>query len=126
MAAPYIVIIEDNNAVRALIGDVLKDDGHKVALCATSDEAYSWVRKKPPILVILDFHLDEELSGGELVQALRLEAAMAGVPIILCSADKQALDDTRIQYQLHLHVLEKPFNIGELLATVDKAIERRL
>lgn len=122
MAEPYIVVIDDSNSVRALIGDVLNDDGHKVVLCATSGEAYAWVRKEPPVLVILDFHLDEELSGGELVQALRLEREMADVPIILCSADRQALLQAQTHQQALLHILEKPFNIGALLATVDKAI----
>jgi two-component system, OmpR family, response regulator len=64
-------------------------EGLRVATAASVDEALELARQVPPQLLVIDLHLPGT-DGPALLQALRREPGLAGIPAFLCSADEGA------------------------------------
>jgi two-component system, OmpR family, phosphate regulon response regulator PhoB len=123
---PCILIVEDDPAVQAMLQDVLADAGHITCSCATAQDAQYLIAMQHVDLCILDMHLLGRWAGGMDVLALaRLVPATRTLPIIVCSADKPFLEAHRdALFAQDCVVLEKPFDIKLLLATIDTALDR--
>jgi CheY-like chemotaxis protein len=81
---PTLLIIDDNQTLIELFQRYLA--GHRIVVCgATSGEAaLTIVRQQPPQAIVLDVMMPHQ-DGWEVLQALRKEAALANVPILVCS-----------------------------------------
>lgn len=81
------------------------------------------LKQTMPDAVILDLRMEERLTGLALLDRITGDPATRHIAVIICSGDRSALNtyaahlDTR-----HCTVLVKPFDIGELLATVRAAV----
>ena len=53
-----ILIVDDEEDIRALIAGILEDEGHKTRQAGSSQEALSEVAARRPSLVILDIWMD--------------------------------------------------------------------
>lgn len=62
-------------------------DGVSVSTAANGAEALDLARAQAPQLLVIDLHLPDT-DGPALLQALRREAGLSGVPAVLCSADE--------------------------------------
>ena len=65
-----IVIVDDDEAIRELVSDVLETENFKVIKCADTDEGYKRILKSKPDLVILDVKMPQ-IGGIELCRLLR-------------------------------------------------------
>ena len=63
--------------------------GVRVSTAASGAEALGLARNDPPQLLVIDLHLPDT-DGYALLHALRLDAALSGVPAYLCTADDSA------------------------------------
>ena len=75
-----------------------------------------------PDLILLDMHLPD-ISGMELLRRFRADPRLAGVPIVMVSAD--ALEqqiDAAFEAGCNQY-LTKPVNVSELLAVIDAILE---
>jgi CheY-like chemotaxis protein len=63
--------------------------GIRVSTAASGAEALDLARASPPQLLVIDLHLPD-IDGYALLQLLRRDGALAGVPAFLCSADDGA------------------------------------
>ncbi|MGY4979032.1 response regulator transcription factor [Streptomyces sp. 900105755] len=116
----FIVVCEDDAAVRDVLKRALEHDGHTVALAATADSLLRHLEPVPQ-LVVLDLGLPDA-DGRDVCLALR--ARGVDVPVLMLTA----LDG------MHHKVggfeagaddyLTKPFDIPELLVRV-RALLRR-
>jgi DNA-binding response OmpR family regulator len=66
------------------------------------------------------------VSGWEIVTLSRAHAALAEVPILVCSADVSALRERADELARigNVHVLEKPFSIDEITEVVERLVGR--
>ena len=122
-AAPLIYVVEDDREMRNILEEVLTDSGYQTLGCPTAYEAWYLIEAEPPDLMLLDNHLEQYGAGWALLKKVRAESAAAKVPIIIISADVQFL---RLwSSELHAQrcfVIEKPFDLDDVLATVYAAI----
>jgi len=87
-------------------------------------DALAAIRAAPPSLILLDMHLPD-IDGLQLLRMLKDDAATAGVPVVVVSADAVA---TRIKAALEAgaeQYLTKPVNVAELLRLLDELLEQR-
>jgi DNA-binding response OmpR family regulator len=97
----------------------LTDEGYQTLCCRSQLEAYAQVVLDRPALLIADLHLEQRASGLRLAKQLRQNARTRDLPILICSADQAFLRERMDQLQqLGCTVLEKPFDLEDLLATV--------
>ncbi|HEY7796867.1 MAG TPA: response regulator, partial [Microbacteriaceae bacterium] len=77
-----ILVIDDDNALREMVGIVLENAGYQSVFCADGAQAMSIFNQEKPDLVLLDVMLPGE-DGVSVCKKLRVES---GVPIIMLTA----------------------------------------
>ncbi len=119
---PRVVVAEDNADLRTYLGEVLGDD-YDVELVPDGQAALEAVRREPPDLVLSDV-LMPCLDGYGLLDAIRQEPALTGVPVILLSARAGETETSSALGAGADDYLVKPFSVLELRARVASNLER--
>jgi DNA-binding response OmpR family regulator len=114
------VVIEDDEAISALVGTYLEQAGYEVVRECTGEGGLEAVDRRHPRFVVLDLGLPD-LDGFDLCRRLR---SSGDVPILILTArDEEA--DRVIGLELGADdYLTKPFSPRELVARV-RAVLRR-
>ena len=114
------VVIEDDEAISALVGTYLEQAGFEVVCECTGEGGFKAVDRQHPRFVVLDLGLPD-VDGFDLCRRLR---GSADVPILILTArDEEA--DRVIGLELGADdYLTKPFSPRELVARV-RAVLRR-
>jgi two-component system KDP operon response regulator KdpE len=113
-----ILLVDDEPQIHRFLRPTLEAAGYTVARAETGAEALRLAAFKPPSLVLLDLGLPDMDGQDTLVQLRRFCSA----PVIVLSARDRssekivALDAGANDY------VEKPFDIGELLARIRAAL----
>ena len=119
MTRPLIAVVNDDPAFLDLMHELLTDESYTTVLLHEGSSAYDMIRKQHPDLVILDLRLEHPEAGWKTLQLLRLDPETNDIPVILCSADTNALREKEDWLkQRDIKVLEKPFNLDDMLKMV--------
>ena len=123
---PRISVVNDNPDFLELMSAILDEDaGYEVRLFNGQDTQIDALADSDPNLIMVDLLLGGA-SGWEIVTLSRADERLAGVPIIICSADVAALRDRADELEQigNVHVLAKPFSIDEITGLVEQLIGR--
>lgn len=121
---PILLIVEDEPAIRSLLGLALADLSCRIQQSANLAEAREQLAHAPPDLILLDWMLPDG-NGIELLRELRQHPAHSGTAVLMLTARSAESDIIRGLEQGADDYLTKPFSLGELKARV-KALLRRL
>jgi GAF domain-containing protein/class 3 adenylate cyclase/two-component SAPR family response regulator len=112
-----VLVVEDNADMRSYVSSVLQRAGHEVHTARHGGEGFQIAQTLQPHLIVTDLMMPM-VSGLEMIQQVRQDAALRGTPIVLLTAKADA--DTRIEgaEKGADAYLSKPFNDRELLAEV--------
>ena len=124
MAAPRLLVVEDDPALAELVEFRFRAEGYDVTATPDGDEALLLASEEVPDLVILDWMI-EGVSGIEVCRRLRRRASTAHVPIIMLTARGAEEDRIRGLETGADDYVTKPFSPRELVARVN-AIMRRI
>ena len=121
MSNPHVLVVDDEADIRALIKDILSDEGYGVTVAANAAEARSARAERKFDLILLDIWmpdtdgitlLREWSDGGELQS-----------PVVIMSGHgtvDAAVEATRLGA---FDFVEKPLSLAKLLRTVEAALE---
>ena len=127
MATAGVLIVEDDEEVRALVAECLRDEGYTVYEAPDGKPALERLRTHPAgLVVILDLWMPG-MDGFAVLQAVAEESPLATRhAFILFSATAKTLPPkvTEILKRLRVTVVSKPFDLDELLAAVQQAATR--
>ena len=113
-----ILIVDDEKQIHRFLRPTLEASGYAVTQAETGAEALREVAARPPSLVLLDLGLPD-IDGQTVLRRLR---AFAQMPVIVLSArDRPAEKITALDAGANDYV-EKPFDMGELLARIRVAL----
>jgi DNA-binding response OmpR family regulator len=116
-----ILIIEDDPNILLGLEEILKGEGHEVAVCQRGDQALDAVARHRPSLIVLDVMLPGS-SGYEVCRQLR--AKQVAVPILMLTAKGQEMDKV-IGLDLGADdYVTKPFGVRELVARIHALLRR--
>jgi DNA-binding NtrC family response regulator len=123
-SAPVIVVIDDDPATRDVMHEILADADYIVELWDGRTDPLVMIAQTQPHLVIQDIRLGTPLTIWELLDHID-SLRPARVPaVILCSADRDFIRTHRGQLEdRSCAILEKPFDIDQLLETVASCLE---
>jgi GAF domain-containing protein/class 3 adenylate cyclase/ActR/RegA family two-component response regulator len=112
-----ILVVDDNPDLRTYVSEILRRNGYQVQTSRNGYEGHRLAKEIIPSLVITDLMMPL-VSGLEMIQMIRSEEKLKGIPIILLTAKVD--EETRIEGTEHGAdaYLAKPFNDRELLAEV--------
>jgi len=126
--ARRILVVDDYEYLLYLLRSLLEDEHYQVSVVSRGAEAHARIRENPPDLIILDLKLDN-MSGLDILEALRSHEATANIPVLIYTAaileaesvaTLVAGNPTRYR---NVSVLRKPFEVDELLDRVGQMIE---
>lgn len=117
-----VLHIEDNETNFHLVARILEDRSDLNVLWASSaEEGMSLAAEHSPSLILLDLNLPDS-HGGELLGRIKSNPLMAGIPIIVLSADVSPSQIERMLQAGARDYLTKPFEIKRLLCLVDEVL----
>ncbi len=119
-----ILVADDEAPLRALLVRFLQLEHYDVISAGNGAEAIDLVAEQHPDLVLLDLNMPV-MSGVEVLQRLKADAASRDVPVVVVSSD---VDVEQIAACLKLGAedyLPKPFHPTILSARVSTCLERR-
>ena len=121
-----VTVVNDTPDFLELVGDILEGDRYDTTLIdGDRDDALQLIKASRPDLLMIDLRLGTEgLSGWEIAQQVRRGAEFAGLPILICSADIQAMGQLEVDLadDRRVATLRKPFEIDELTETIDRLL----
>ncbi len=121
---PYILVMEDEDALATLLQYNLEKEGYDVVIAADGEEGLVQVDERQPDLVLLDWMLPK-VSGIEVCRRLRGRAETRNLPIIMLTARGEETDRVRGLDTGADDYLTKPFSMVELIARI-RAVLRRI
>lgn len=113
-----VLLVEDDIDVREILRELLEDAGYSVTWAANGREALAHLKHgRAPRLILLDLMMPI-MDGPAFRAAQRQDPALAPIPVVVISADHGV--DAKIGEMQVDGYLPKPFEVGTLLATVDR------
>ncbi|RTZ21304.1 response regulator [Vibrio penaeicida] len=115
-----VVVVDDDQDIRDVLGDALSQQGHNVILAENGDQLMSAFKQDNPDVILLDLRLKQE-DGLQLAKAIREQST---VPIMMLTGKG---DETDRIIGLEIAAddyMMKPFNLRELIARVNALLRR--
>jgi serine/threonine-protein kinase PpkA len=130
-----VLIVEDDDAIRANITRLLKLEGFNIMSATNGREALERAHSIRPDVIISDVGMPE-MDGLQLIQAIRADKSLATIPVMLLTAMDDRASMRRGMSSGADDYLGKPFTRAELLealqgllrkkAVIDEVIESEL
>jgi len=117
-----ILIVDDTLVMIKILSKKLLGAGYKVRAARTGELALEGARAKPPDLMLLDINLPG-LSGYEVCELLKQDAALRHIPVIFISAMDDVIDKVQAFEVGGVDYLTKPVQMQEALARINTHLE---
>ena len=121
VSKPRVMVVEDDDAIRAGLCDVLRFGGYIPLPCARGDVAVKEILAASPDLVLLDVMLPGR-DGFEILREVR--AVRATLPIVMVTARGDERDRVDGLERGADDYVVKPFSAREVLARVGAVLRR--
>jgi len=121
---PRVAVIEDDAAVRRVLGRILEDAGYGVLALPDGESGLRAIAEHQPDLVILDLTLPR-IDGLEVCRRLRADPASVALPIIVLTAHTSTSDMVAALDAGADDFVAKPFQQVELLARLRSSFRTR-
>jgi DNA-binding response OmpR family regulator len=115
-----ILVVDDDDDIRALVGELLERAGHGVIKAPDGESALKLFYSRQPDLVVLDVSMPG-LDGWEVLNRIR---ELSDVPVLMLTARAEELEKVRGLRAGADDYVTKPFGGQELLARVDATLRR--
>ena len=120
-----VLVVDDDQRIRELITELIENEGYEVASAADGGGALELVNSFEPDVVISDVVMPV-LDGIELCRQIKKEPRTAGIPVLLISGLRNAVEDSIEGLTAGADdYLDVPFRNEELLVKVARLAERR-
>ncbi|WP_397421759.1 phosphate regulon transcriptional regulator PhoB [Phenylobacterium sp.] len=120
---PYILVVEDEDALATLLDYNLMKEGFRIERAADGEEALLKISEEAPDLVVLDWMLPK-VSGVEVCRQIRAGTETRRTPVIMLTARSEEADKIRGLETGADDYVVKPFAMSELVARI-RALLRR-
>jgi DNA-binding response OmpR family regulator len=118
-----VLVIDDEEDYRMIVGDVLKSAGMEARLCSDGLEGLNALKDYAPDVILVDWMMPR-MDGEAFCRALRSDARRKDIPVLMLTVKQTADEELEA---LHFGVddfVVKPFKPEELLARVRAALRR--
>ena len=121
-AKDNILIVDDDRDFRENLSGILRDEGYAPVTAATGKEALKRALEDEFAVALIDLRL-EDMSGLDVMKGIKECSPMTeGIFVTGYASRTSAMDAVNLAAYGYV---EKPFDVGQLLATIRMAIEKR-
>jgi len=118
----HIVVVDDEQKAREMVGDYLRMHGFAVTLCDGGKSLRAAIAGQLPDLIVLDLNMPEE-DGLSIIRDLKRHST---VPVIMLTATASPIDRV-VGLELGADdYLAKPAELRELLARIRSVLRRSI
>jgi DNA-binding NtrC family response regulator len=117
-----ILVVDDELGIRALLSEILSDEGHQVELAGSAQQARAFRERQRPDLVLLDIWMPD-VDGITLLKEWSANGRL-DMPVIMMSGHgtiDTAVEATKYGAQ---SFLEKPITLQKLLRAVEQSLSK--
>ncbi len=122
MSGGNILLVDDDEAIRLVVSEALRREGHQVWAAASVAEQARLLEQHDPDVLITDVILPD---GNGLDVVPQILAKRPDLPIIVLSAQNTLSTAVRATEQGAFEYLPKPFDLDELCRAVRDGLRRR-
>ena len=119
-----ILIVDDDQDIRQLLGHRLKAQGFEAVFAGDAISAVNQARKEQPDLILLDLSLAAG-DGYIVMDRLKAMPALEGIPVIVVSARDPQTEEERFAQSGADAFFRKPFDYDQLLTAISRALGLR-
>ncbi len=116
-----ILVVDDEPMVRDTLGQVLAEEGYVVDVAVDGEDALDCIKAARPDAILLDLMMPG-MNGRQFLQALRNDPAYQNVPVLIMTAVHGL--EVNLASIGASEVVEKPFDVDDLLNKVALAVYR--
>jgi response regulator RpfG family c-di-GMP phosphodiesterase len=121
-----ILVVDDSNTIRTLVEKGLKEVGFEVVKAENGQAGLDFLKGgRRPDLILSDIDMPV-MNGEEFCRTVHMDPVLASIPFVVMSANN---DRPIMRRMLQLGAdsyLVKPFNIDQLVITVEKLLSDKL
>jgi len=118
-----VLFVDDERDLTTGVSHFLRREGFRVLTAHDGRTGLEIARREKPDLILLDLMMPE-LSGSEVLKALRGDRATVAIPVILVSARNEEIDRL-LGFELGADdYVTKPFSLRELVMRVRAVLKR--
>ena len=122
MSAATVLIAEDDGGIRTVLARALSRQGYHVQATSVASALWRWISEGDGDVVITDVALPDA-NALDLLPNIR--ALRPDLPVIVLSAQNTLLTAVRATERGAFEYLPKPFDLGNLLAAVQRSLSQR-
>jgi two-component system, NtrC family, nitrogen regulation response regulator GlnG len=122
MSAGKILVVDDDEAIRTVLGEALRREGYEVALAGSAAEREAQLARFKPDVLVTDVMLPDA-DGLDDVPALM--ERMPDLPVIVISAQNTLSTAVRATEKGAFEYFPKPFDLNDLCRAVREGLRRR-
>ena len=121
-AKTQVLVVDDEAAILRFLKPALEANGYEMASAGSVAEATKLIAADSPDIVLLDLGLPD----GDGKDVIRRAREWSDVPIIVLSARERETEKIELLDLGADDYVNKPFNVGELLARMRTALRHRM
>jgi CheY-like chemotaxis protein len=116
----HVLVVDDEPSILLTAKMIARREGWEITTTQNPREALEMAKRICPTVILSDYVMPE-LTGPELIAALRRSPETEAIPVVLMSGNSQTLGpgDGASGF------LEKPFSLSALRTTLTHAVEGR-
>ena len=117
-----ILVVDDEEDLGRILKFALVAAGHEVLLAMDGAEGLKLARENSPDLILLDLMLPK-IDGYKVCRMLKFDERYKSIPIVILSARTQEADKEMARDTGADLFITKPYNLEEILRTVDSLLQ---
>jgi CheY-like chemotaxis protein len=115
---PRVLVVDDDAAIRHVVGELLVDEGYAVREASNGEEALAQLAEWVPDVIVLDLMMPV-MNGWSFRREPFDRSIAVAVPVVVLSASRRA--EATAAEPRAVAIMTKPFDAGALVATVEHA-----
>ncbi len=119
--APRVLIVDDERDFSEMLRDYLQIKGFEVEIAESGFQAGMTVARFHPHLILMDIMMPE-MNGFEVHRVLRGDPLTRDIPVIACTAYRDAEVDAGVVRERFEGFVEKPIKMSQLLALIRRTL----
>ena len=116
-----VMIVEDEEDAAELFAEMMRISGYRVVKTSKSVPAIKIMTAEKPDVILLDIMMPE-VSGLDILRAMRHDPALAGIPVVIITAKGMPADIKNGMEAGASTYLTKPVGFLDLKEAVERAL----